>query len=301
MHHDLSLPVRSPAYPSAGRSPILTMAGVAVRRDGIDILYDVSLTLRAGEIYGLLGPNGAGKSTAIAAALGLLPRHAGTVAVFGLDPAVDGHAIQARVGLLPERPGSLDRMTAAEYLGYFARLHRESASHADIDRCLELVGLELRSGQVIGTFSRGMQQRLAIARALVADPELLILEHPTDGLDPDAQRRLQDLLRELAVRRGMAILLSTHRLDEAELLCSRIGILMQGRTTVEGRLSELLANPSHTGRAAPEVSSSGHDLLAAGWPTMDLAAPRRALEELYRAAATRAGHAGSGFRMNKIG
>src|SRR4249920_401879 len=102
----LTSPIRPLAYLPGGRSPILEMTSVAVARDGVDILHDVSLTLHAGEIYGLLGPNGAGKSTTIAAALGLLPRRAGTIAVFGRDPAIDGREIQERVGLLPERLGS---------------------------------------------------------------------------------------------------------------------------------------------------------------------------------------------------
>lgn len=289
MRHSLSLHVRSLGYPPPSGSPILRMAEVAVARDEIGVLYDVNLRVHPGEIYGLLGPNGAGKSTVVAAALGLLPRHAGTITVLGLDPASAGHEIQSRVGWLPERLGSLDCMTAREYLGYFARLHRRESYRSDIDRRLQMVGLEPRCESAVGTYSRGMEKRLGLARALVADPKLLLLEHPTDGLDPDGRRLVHDLLQELATRRSVAVLLCTHLLDEAEQLCSRIGILVRGRTVIEGTPSGLRDSPPKgaVGKSAAMAETNcdhanhSHDLLAAGWPTMEIAEPRQPLKEFY--------------------
>ncbi len=294
MHHSLSSRIRSLRYPAPKGLPILEMAEVAVARDRIDILYNVNLKVHAGEIYGLLGPNGAGKSTVVAVALGLLPRCAGTITVVGLDPASAGREIQSVVGWLPERLGSLDCMTAREYLSYFARLRRGEPDCSDIDRRLEMVGLEPGCDTAIGTYSRGMAQRLGLARALVADPKLLILEHPTDGLDPEGRRRMHDLLRELATRRSMAVLLCTHLLDEAEQLCSRIGILVRGRTVVEGTPSELrdtlpkglVSKGEAMVRSTCDHARGDHDLLAAGWPTMEVAEPRQTLEEFYLEAAS---------------
>ncbi len=282
----------SRAHSREGQAPVLEMAGVGLAVDGIDILHDVSLELRAGEVCGLLGPNGAGKSTTVAAALGLLPRNAGTIAVFGMDPASHRDQIQARVGILPERQPSLECMTAGEYLQYSARLSLRELSRPDVSRYLEVVGLEPALQSPIGVYSRGMQKQLAIARALIGDPSLLLLDNPTDGLDPHARRQVLELLRDLATHRGVAVLLCTHRLDDVEQLCARIGILLQGRIVQEGTLAELRATLSASGAGRhrdgmicigpmPNGGPGSHDLLAAGWPTMELLDDSPRLEELY--------------------
>lgn len=282
----------SRAHSREGQAPVLEMAGVGLAVDGIDILYDVSLKLHAGEVCGLFGPNGAGKSTTIAAALGLLPRKSGTIAVFGLDPASHSREIQARVGILPERQPSLECMTAGEYLQYSARLSLRELSRPDVSRYLEMVGLEPALQSPIGVYSRGMQKRLALARALLGDPGLLLLDNPTDGLDPDARRHVLELLRDLVTHRGVAVLLCTHRLDDVEWLCTRIGLLLQGRIIHDGTVAELRATLSASGAERhrddetcigpmPNGGPGSHDLLAAGWPTMELLDNSPSLEELY--------------------
>lgn len=278
------------------------------------ILHDVSLTLGAGEIYGLIGPNGAGKSTTIAAALGLRKRDGGSIRIFDKDPNVDAAAIHARCGVLPEQNGFYDWMTAGNYLAFFARLYGQDRRRGDILDLLAQVGLELRVNQAIGTFSRGMRQRLGLARALVGNPELLILDEPTNGLDPHGRREIHDLLISLA-RRGMGILLCTHLIDDVDRLCNRIGIISQGCTIVEGNLKDLLESRnrgtqfrlrltgplpqgqrtlSHVAivsrqdewvevNLAPGTAAADawRELLITGWPIAEVHAAATGLEGLY--------------------
>lgn len=278
------------------------------------ILHDVHLTLNAGEIYGLIGPNGAGKSTTIAAALGLLKRDSGTIGVFDKDPNVDARAIHARCGVLPEQNGFYDWMTAADYLSFFAQLYGYERSVGEIEDRLTQVGLELRPRQTIGTFSRGMRQRLGLARALIGNPELLILDEPTNGLDPRGRREIHDVLIRLS-QRGAGILLCTHLLDDVDRLCHRIGILVHGRTVAEGSIAKLiqeadkrtrfrlrLNGPLPKGQTAPSgvaiVAEQGEwsvvdldpeiapdaawrELMFAGWPVTEIHAAGGGLEDLY--------------------
>lgn len=206
---------------------------------GIAILHDVHLSLGEGEIYGLLGPNGAGKSTTIAVALGLLKPDAGQVRVFGKDPRFAAHDNYNSLGVLPEQNGFYEWMSAEEYLTFFAALHSRRLDENEIRRRLSTVGLEPRPQQTIGTYSCGMRQRLGLARALVADPKLLVLDEPTNGLDPRGRREIHDILLELADR-GVGILLCTHLLDDVDRLCRRVGIIVDGRTVAEGAIADLI-------------------------------------------------------------
>lgn len=278
------------------------------------ILHDVRLSLHEGEIYGLIGPNGAGKSTTIAAALGLRKRGGGSILVLGKDPDADARAIHAGCGVLPEQNGFYDWMNAVDYLDFFARLHGRVRSPFDIRECLVRVGLTLRPGQTIGTFSRGMRQRLGLARALIGNPELLILDEPTNGLDARGRRNIHDILIELG-QGGVGILLCTHLLDDVERLCHRVGIIAHGRTVAEGSISELvreandrkrfrlrLAGPIPAGPTIPShvsiVADQGEwsivdidpaiapeaawrELLFVGWPIAEIHAAGGGLEELY--------------------
>ena len=190
----------------------------------------------------LLGPNGAGKSTTIAACLGLLPYRSGTIRVFGVDPASHRREIHARVGVLPERLGFYDWMTAAEYLTFLLAFTDATAMPTMSVPAWPPSASSADSRSTIGAYSHGMRQRLGLARALVADPELLILDEPTSGLDPRGRREIHDILWQLSHERGVAVLLCTHLLDDVERLCTRIGILSAGRTVAEGRLPDLLGD-----------------------------------------------------------
>lgn len=204
---------------------------------GQDILKDVSLHLRRGELVGLLGPNGAGKSTTIAVLLGLHSADSGDLKVFadGVDDIV---AMRRRVGVMPERAGFYDWMTAGDYLSWYASFYGEP--QRPVVELLQQLGLGDTASKPIGQFSRGMKQRLALARALVHGPELLILDEPTNGFDPRGRHEIHDLLLQLSRQDGVGILLCTHLLDDVERLCDGVSIIDQGRTVAEGRLAEML-------------------------------------------------------------
>ena len=206
----------------------------------VPVLHDVCLEVAPGEVVGLLGPNGAGKTTTIAAALGLLRPQGGTVRLMGGDPWTGGAAPRRHVGVLPDPNGFYDWMTAPDYLAFFADLHGATNDAAAIARRMARVGLAPRRGQLIGAFSRGMRQRLGLARALTGDPQLLVLDEPTNGLDPRGRREMHDLLLDLG-EQGVGILLCTHILDDVERLCSRVCVIDAGRTVAQGLLADLLA------------------------------------------------------------
>jgi ABC-2 type transport system ATP-binding protein len=219
---------------------MLRIENLQLRIEGKEILKDIDLHLQPGDIYGLLGPNGAGKSTTIFALLGLRPYGSGRVSVLGGDPAVQAVAIRRSVGVMPEHAGFYNWMTAPAYLGWYACLYAQSPSDRDLRALLEKVGLGSVRHRPIATYSRGMKQRLAVARALAPDPRLLILDEPTNGLDPKGRREIHDLLLDFSADRKAGVLLCTHLLDDVDRLCNRIGIIDHGHTRIEGGLAELL-------------------------------------------------------------
>jgi ABC-2 type transport system ATP-binding protein len=210
---------------------------------GIPVLRDVNLTLRKGQVYGLLGPNGAGKSATISVITGLRAPTAGFVRVLGLDPAADAVELHRRIGVLAEQAGFYDWMSAGDYLRWVASLYGIALDKAATACLLAQVGLAAPGQAPIATYSRGMRQRLALARALINQPELLILDEPTNGLDPRGRREIHDVLLDISAHHGVGILLSTHLLDDVDRLCMRIGIIAQGRTLLEGSIADLLAAP----------------------------------------------------------
>lgn len=210
---------------------------LALTLDGNSILKDVSLHMQKGEIYGLLGPNGAGKSTTIALLLGLYHADKGSLARFA-EQDIDLVSVRRRIGVMPEFAGFYEWMSARDYLVWYAGFYGGLQTPPDI--LLNRVGLSQTNDKPIAQFSRGMKQRLALARALVHGPELLILDEPTNGLDPRGRREIHDLLIDLANKDKVGILLCTHLLDDVERLCTRIGVIDNGRTVLEDDLEHLL-------------------------------------------------------------
>ena len=203
----------------------------------VQALDRLSLSIPSAGVYGLLGPNGAGKSTLLRIVTGLVHADSGSVGLFGA-PACP--ASRRRLGALIEAPTFYPFLTARELLRVLAATSG-AAGGEDHDALLARVGLAGASDRAIAGFSLGMKQRLGIAAALVARPEILILDEPTNGLDPDGIAEIRELVRTLADRDGIAILLSSHQLDEVERICDRVAILNQGRLAAEGRVDELLA------------------------------------------------------------
>jgi ABC-2 type transport system ATP-binding protein len=201
------------------------------------------LTFRVepGEVFGLLGPNGAGKTTTVRLLNGILPPSAGSARVFGLDPVTDGAAIRRRTGVLTETPALYERLSARENLEFFATLQNLSQPELDrrVDEMLAFFDLASRAKDKVETYSKGMKQRLALARALVHRPPLLFLDEPTSGLDPEAAQQVDDLIADLGRTDGQTVILATHNLLEAQRLCDRVAILNHGRILALGSLQDL--------------------------------------------------------------
>jgi ABC-2 type transport system ATP-binding protein len=206
---------------------------VALQVEGIGYSYgatvaveDVSFTVDRGEVLGFLGPNGAGKSTTIKMLTGQLVPDSGEITILGLDMPADREAIQRRIGVSFEERNLYPSLTARENLAFFARLY--GIAELDVDALLERVGLEGRAKERVATFSKGMQQRLMVGRALLNAPDVLFLDEPTDGLDPVSARAVRQIIADEAAR-GAAVLLTTHDMYEADQLSDRVAFIDQGQ------------------------------------------------------------------------
>ena len=196
--------------------------------------------MRVGEVFGFLGPNGAGKTTTIAMLLGLVRPTSGSADVLGYDIRSDLNSALRHVGAIVETPAFYPYMTGFDNLRVFARIMGGSAE-AQIPSLLEIVGLQRRGGDKVGTYSLGMRQRLGLASALLGDPKLLMLDEPTNGLDPAGMQEMRILIRHLTEEKGKTIFLSSHLLHEVEQVCDRVLILDKGRVIAQGDVSELLS------------------------------------------------------------
>jgi len=196
----------------------------------------VSISVRKGEIYGFLGPNGAGKSTTLRTLLGLAKPTAGAVSIRGVDPLADPRRAHESLGFLPETLSFYRTLTGRQTLRFFAEI--KGIAPERVDEQLALVGLQQAADKRVGEYSRGMTQRLGLAQALMGDPEILVLDEPTGGLDPLAHRSVKDILRERN-QRGVTILFSSHVLTEVEELAHRVGVLRQGKLVGEDTLRGL--------------------------------------------------------------
>jgi ABC-2 type transport system ATP-binding protein len=214
--------------------------GVGKRYGSLVALEDLTFAVEPGEIVGVLGPNGAGKTTAIRVLTTILEPTYGSFSVAGV-PHTRPAEIRRRTGVLPESAGYPEGQSGEEFLRYHARLfgHGRAAARIVARKLLEEVGLGERRRSAIGTYSRGMRQRLGIARALVNEPRVVVLDEPTLGLDPAGQRQVLELVRRIAGERGAAVLLSTHLLAEVEETCSRVLILNHGRVVASGTVAEI--------------------------------------------------------------
>ncbi|MEZ5216643.1 MAG: ABC transporter ATP-binding protein [Ilumatobacteraceae bacterium] len=198
-------------------------------------------TIPRGSIFGLIGPNGAGKSTTFAMAAGLLRPTSGSIAVCGADPVSQSRTVRARLGYMPDVLGVYDNLTVEEYLQFFAAsygVHKRDWGSLT-DGLLELVELSVKRTAMVNSLSRGMKQRLSLARSLVHDPEFLILDEPASGLDPRARVELRDLLRNLN-EMGKTIVVSSHILSELEEICSDVAILEAGKLLASGPPREIM-------------------------------------------------------------
>ncbi len=201
----------------------------------------LNLQVARGEIFGFLGPNGAGKTTTFLMLLGLSEPTAGTARVCGYNPTREPLQVKRVVGYLPENVGFYDDMTAVQNLRYVARLNglRDGGLSAKVEAALDQVGLGAEGTKRVGAYSRGMRQRLGIAEVLMKDPRVVFLDEPTLGLDPDGTRRMLEMIQALSRERGITVFFSSHQLDQAQRICDRVGIMLQGTLVGVGPLEDL--------------------------------------------------------------
>ena len=209
---------------------VLSVVGLRKSYGGTEVVRGLDFSIQRGECFGLLGPNGAGKTTTLRCCLGLTDPNAGTISLLGLPVPKAAREARIRVGVVPQMDNLDPDFTVVENLRIYGRYFRVPVALLDerIPRLLELAGLSTKGASSIRTLSGGMKRRLTLARALINDPEILILDEPTTGLDPQARHLIWDGLRQLLTQ-GKTILLTTHFMDEAERLCSRLAVIDQGR------------------------------------------------------------------------
>jgi len=218
---------------------ILTIENLHKKYGRIQALKNVSFEIQKGRVYGILGPNGSGKSTTLGIVLNVVNRTSGNYSWFG--GRMHTHEALKRVGAIIERPNFYPYMTAEENLKLVCKI--KSINYSKINEKLDLVGLSERKDSKFSTFSLGMKQRLAIASALLNDPEILILDEPTNGLDPQGIHQIRDIIRKIASQ-GTTILLASHLLDEVEKVCSHVIVLRKGEILYSGSVDGMSANES---------------------------------------------------------
>lgn len=204
-----------------------------------EILRDISFAVESGDIFGYLGPNGAGKTTTIRVIMGLFKPDSGKVSIMGEDVSRD--EARAKVGFVLEADGLYDNLTGYENLDYYCQIYGVAQTQAKvrIEEILQLVELSDRTSDKVSTYSKGMRQKLALARAMVHEPELLILDEPTAGVDPSGQIEVRDIILNMAHKRGKTIFLSSHNLDEVQRICNRIALIDRGEIKLCGELEKL--------------------------------------------------------------
>lgn len=221
-------------------APLLEVSGLTKTYGSFKAVDDLSFTVFPGDVFGFLGQNGAGKSTTIRMLLTLIRPNAGQIRVFGMDLQQHRREVLSRVGAVIEKPDLYGYLTGQENLSLFARMSGKGITKDRIQETLELVGLQKRAGDRVKTYSQGMKQRLGIACALVHDPDLIILDEPTNGLDPQGIADIRNLVLSLSREQGKTFLISSHLLAEVELMANRMIIIDRGKKIVEGSVRELV-------------------------------------------------------------
>jgi len=221
---------------------VVRLSQLSKRYGSHPALVDVDLEIDEGEVFGYLGPNGAGKTTTIRILLGLLRATSGRAEVFGLDAWADAVTVHARTGYVPGEPGLWERMTGEATITYLARLRGDLAQRERARRLAERLDLDL--GRRVGALSKGNKQKLVIVQAFMSEPDLVVLDEPTTGLDPLMQQEFHAIVRETTARGG-TVLLSSHLLDDVQRTADRIGIIRDGRLVAVERLEDLRAKAVH--------------------------------------------------------
>lgn len=225
----------------ANKEVIISTQGLTKRYKDVVAVNNLNLEIRKGEVFGLLGPNGAGKTTTTLMLLGLTEPSSGKACINGIDCTKNPLEVKKQVGYLPDNVGFYPSMTGRENLRFIGKLNglRGAELEERINLLLNRVGMETAADKKTGTYSRGMRQRLGIADVLMKDPQIIIMDEPTLGIDPEGMRELMALIRELAEQDGRTLLLSSHQLYQVQRVCDRVGIFVKGNLVAHGTLEEL--------------------------------------------------------------
>ncbi len=221
-------------------APIVSIQHLSKRFGNFQAVQDVNITVHPGDVYGFLGPNGAGKSTTMRCMLSLIQADHGQIELFGQSISEHRSEILSKVGSLIEKPDFYKYLSAFRNLQIFSRISGKPSSSQEIMEMLDFVGLAGREKDLVGGFSHGMRQRLGIAQTLLHQPELIVLDEPTTGLDPQGIIDMRNLILRLKNEQKKTIILSSHNLSEVELICNRMVIIHRGKSIVEGQVAELL-------------------------------------------------------------
>lgn len=266
---DLGLSLKSTGEDSAAREDIMAermenvieISHLTKRYGNKTAVNDLSLSIRKGEVFGLLGPNGAGKTTTILMLLGLTEPTAGTAQIYGKDCTRNPLEVKSIVGYMPDNVGFYSDMTGRENLRFTGRLNGLEGGQLEerINQLLERVGMTKAADQRAGTYSKGMRQRLGIADVLMKDPQIIIMDEPTLGIDPEGMRQLLELIEKLAVEDGRTLLISSHQLHQIQQVCSRVGIFVEGKLIASGTIAELEEQIRKDGSYLLELEASPCD------------------------------------------
>ncbi len=221
-------------------APIVSIKHLSKRFGNFQAVQDVNITVHAGDVYGFLGPNGAGKSTTMRCMLSLIQADQGQIELFGQSITEHRSEILSKVGSLIEKPDFYKYLSAFRNLQIFSRISGKPSTNKEIMEMLDFVGLAGREKDLVGGFSHGMRQRLGIAQTLLHQPDLIVLDEPTTGLDPQGIIDMRNLILRLKNEQNKTIILSSHNLSEVELICNRMVIIHRGKSIVEGNVAELL-------------------------------------------------------------
>ena len=288
---------------------IIETRGLTKRYGSVTAVDKLDLRVEEGEVFGLLGPNGAGKTTTTLMLLGLTEPTEGSAAIEGVDCTRDPIRVKRAVGYLPDNMGFYPDMTGRENLRMTGKMNglRGEALETRINELLERMGMTEAADRRASTYSKGMKQRLGIADILLKDPDVLILDEPTNGVDPEGIRELTALIRELADRDGRTILISSHQLHQIQQICDRVGIFVKGKLAACGRIGELAAQLEKENgetlmvRAQTDVCDALVKALMAGKFHLTFLRPCGSdLDEIYSRYFVKAGEQNEGSRSGRI-
>ena len=222
-------------------APVIEAKGLTKVYNGVTVVDSLNLTVDEGQLFGFLGPNGAGKTTTILMLMGLTEPTRGEARIAGFSSTREPIKVKRIAGYIPEKVGFYQDLTAEYNLMYTGRLNGLSDASAKqaVKRALEKVGLSDKANSPVGTFSKGMKQRLAIADILIKNPRVAFLDEPTSGIDPAGINQMLDLIHQIATENNMTIIMSSHQLNQVERICTRVGIMAKGKLIIEGSLSQL--------------------------------------------------------------